>query len=442
MSRTLRYSFALGLRGLLRQPRTMVLSVLLLALGLAAVMSMLTLLSMLSATPLPGVGERLHLAWVDSRRAPQSDRSAVEETPPFLWKLEDAEAMAALQPQIRQTALVSTLLTVHAPDGDAARSGLAVLASGPMPAMFGVPLLRGRHWSDAEAHARVAVISEDTARALFGDTDPLGRDVRIGAGQFRVIGIAGEWAPQPRFHFFQTGTPAWGDARETVFLPLRAALDADIAPVATRDCDSRGMGGFGFDTIDLQDCRWLAVWAELPDAATRTAYAAALDGYARARQAAGVFERDTDSRLYSVDAWLAANHVVPDAVRLNLLLAVGLLALCMVNVAGLLAARFLRRGGELGVRRVLGAPRGSVMVQCLVEAGAAGALGGLLALPLTAFGLWLIRLQDHGYTDLARFEPRLFLLLLVLSVATGLLVGVVPALRAARIEPVLQVKTL
>src|SRR5690606_26983597 len=157
-----------------------------------------------------------------------------------------------------------------------------------------------------------------------------------------------------------------------------------------------GPDGFGFDQIDLEACRWLALWAELPDPASRAAYGETLATYARARHQAGVFEREPASRLDSVRSWLAANRVVPDSVRLNLWLAAGLLALCMVNVAGLLAARFLRRGSELGVRRVLGAPRRSVVLQCLVEAGAVGLLGGLLALPLTLFGLWLIRLQDHG----------------------------------------------
>src|SRR3546814_20076238 len=88
-------------------------------------------------------------------------------------------------------------------------------------------------------------------------------------------------------------------------------------------------------------------------------------------------------------------------------LARGLRALCMVNVAGLLAARFVHRSGELGVRRVLGAPRRSIVMQCLAESGMAGVLGGLLALPLTLFGLWVVRLQARGYTDMARFDPAL-----------------------------------
>src|SRR3546814_13175322 len=105
--------------------------------------------------------------------------------------------------------------------------------------------------------------------------------------------------------------------------------------------------------------------------------------YARARHAAGVFPRPAEARLYGVRQWLAANRVVPDSVRLNLWLALGLLALCMVNVAGLLAARFVHRSGELGVRRVLGAPRRSIVMQCLAESGLAGVLGGLQAWPLS-----------------------------------------------------------
>lgn len=442
----MRYALELGLRGLRRHPRTTALAVLLLALGLAAVMSMLTLLAMLSSSPLPGISERLYQAWVDSRQAPTS-REALDPDagePPFLWKLADAEAMMALQPHVRQAALVSTLLTLAEADGTRNHSATAVLAHGPMPSMFGVPLRRGRYWTAQEQRDRapVVVIAEDAARALFDREDALGREVRIGNGLFRVIGISGQWAPQPRFHFLPPGQAAWGAGSEAAFLPLHAALDAGVAPVSTRECDGRGSGGYGFDSVDLDACRWLALWAELADAPAHAAYEDALAGYAQARHDAGVFERPPASRLDSVRAWLSANRVVPDSVRLNLWLAGGLLALCMVNVAGLLAARFLRRGSELGVRRVLGAPRSSVVMQCLVEAGAVGMLGGLLALPLTLFGLWLIRLQEHGYTDLARFDPRLFFVLCALSVAIGLLVGLVPALRAARIEPVLQVKSL
>ncbi|MEG1680982.1 MAG: FtsX-like permease family protein, partial [Stenotrophomonas sp.] len=95
-----------------------------------------------------------------------------------------------------------------------------------------------------------------------------------------------------------------------------------------------------------------------------------------------------------------------------------------------------------GVRRVLGAPRRAIIAACLVESTLAGMLGGLLALPLTLGGLWLMRQQGEAYSSLARLSPALFAGLLLMAVMTGVVVGLLPAIRAARQEPALQVKTL
>src|SRR3546814_8603317 len=87
------YAIELGVRGLLRQPRTMALSIVTLGLGLAAVMTMLTLLAMLSADPLPGVSQHLYLGWVDSRELPRSGGKASDDSasPASLWKLARSE---------------------------------------------------------------------------------------------------------------------------------------------------------------------------------------------------------------------------------------------------------------------------------------------------------------------------------------------------------------
>src|SRR3546814_16554054 len=74
------YAIELGVRGLRGQPRTMALSIVTLGLGLAAVMTMLTLLAMLSADPLPGVSQHLYLGWVDSRELPRSGGKASDDS--------------------------------------------------------------------------------------------------------------------------------------------------------------------------------------------------------------------------------------------------------------------------------------------------------------------------------------------------------------------------
>jgi putative ABC transport system permease protein len=438
------YAIETGLRGLRRHPRTMLLSIFTLGLGLASVMTMLSLLAMLSVDPLPGVSQRLHLAWVESRPVGQfgDPRSDDATNPPRLWKLVDTEAMFATQPQIRQTALVPTQLVLQSAT-DKRGNSRALLASGPMLSMFGVPLLHGRHWTPQEERERAPVVILDalTSQTLLGTPDGTGQSVRIGKAMFRVIGISREWNPQPHVYALQDGEAAWGSQfAVNAFLPLRAALDAGVVPMSGQDCD-RGGGGYRFDALDTQGCRFLQVWAELTTPQAVARYREALQTYAQDRHAAGAFPRPANSRLSSVSQWLTANRVVPDNVHLNLWLAAGLLALCMVNVAGLLAARFLRRSGELGVRRVLGATRRAIVIPCLVEAGAAGVIGGVLALPLTLLGLWLIRQQDQGYTEQAHLNPALFLALLLLAALTGLLVGVIPSWRAARLEPALQVKS-
>jgi putative ABC transport system permease protein len=145
--------------------------------------------------------------------------------------------------------------------------------------------------------------------------------------------------------------------------------------------------------------------------------------------------------LFSVAEWLMKQNVVPDNVRLNVWLAGSFLLLCMVNVAGLLAAKFLGRSNEIGIRRALGAPRRAVFLQHVLEACAISVVGGVLALPLTLFGLWILRKQAQGFTDLARLDLPMFGALFALALAVGVVVGLLPSWRASRVEPGLQVKS-
>ena len=441
------YTLETGLRGCIRHPRTMALVVLTLALGLASVMTMLTLLSVLAADPLPGISHNLHLAWADSREAAKSGESDSygDGSPvPPLWKLADVQAMRQLRPDVPQVALLTAPLTVSNIDNTLSKNVSTSLAIGPMLQVFGVPLRYGRSWTAEEEAARtpVVIISRALSQHLLGREDGTGAEIRVGKHNFRVIGISERWAPRPRPHFLPSNNAGWEGDGDELFAPAEAVLASGAEITSTRICDGNGFGGFRFDQIDTQQCRWLVLWADLKDAQQRHNYAQSLQNFAADRHAAGIFARAPNTRLQSMAQWLHTNRVVPDSVRLNLWLAAGLLVLCLVNVAGLLAARFLRRAGEHGVRRVLGAPRRSIIAACLVESTLAGLLGGLLALPLTLAGLWLMRQQGEAYSSLAQLSPALFVGLLLMAIVTGVVVGLLPAIRAARQEPALQVKTL
>lgn len=71
--------------------------------------------------------------------------------------------------------------------------------------------------------------------------------------------------------------------------------------------------------------------------------------------------------------------------------------------------------------------------------GLVGGIGGLL---LTLFGLWLIRQQPTAYADLAHLDVSMFFVTFVMAIAASLLAGLLPALRASRVSPGLQLKTL
>jgi putative ABC transport system permease protein len=138
--------------------------------------------------------------------------------------------------------------------------------------------------------------------------------------------------------------------------------------------------------------------------------------------------------------WLRDQHVVPDDVRLQVGLAFGFLLICVVNTVGLLLAKCLRRSREIGVRRALGATRGAISVQFMVEAGIVGLVGGALGLLLAEAGLWGIRHQPAEYAGLAHLDVQMFAFTFVMALLASLIAGMLPAWRACAVAPAPQLK--
>ena len=139
--------------------------------------------------------------------------------------------------------------------------------------------------------------------------------------------------------------------------------------------------------------------------------------------------------------WLDFNRVVPRDVVMQLWLGFGFLLVCLLNTVGLLLAKFLRRSGEIGVRRALGASRREIFKQCLVEAGTVGVAGGVLGLLLALLGLWAVRRQPASYAELAHLDMSMLLLTFALALLASLIAGLLPAWRAMQITPAIQLKS-
>jgi putative ABC transport system permease protein len=181
---------------------------------------------------------------------------------------------------------------------------------------------------------------------------------------------------------------------------------------------------------------------QLNDATRVAAYRRFVADYAAQQQAIGRFSHAGNTRMRSLMGWLDYNGVLPSNVRLQAWLAVAFLVICLVNMVGLLLAKFLRRSGEIGLRRALGASRVAVFTQYMVESGLIGLIGGAFGWLLTLAGLWFIRQQPVAYADLARLDVPMFMLTFFAAVGASLLAGTLPAVRACRVVPAWQLKTL
>jgi putative ABC transport system permease protein len=197
----------------------------------------------------------------------------------------------------------------------------------------------------------------------------------------------------------------------------------------------------GFIGLQRSDCVWVGYMAELDDAAAVLKYRQYLDNYAREQQRIGRFHWSPNNRLRDIPAFLDNEHVVPSDTRVSFLVALGLLIVCLVNTVGLLLAKFLRRSGEIGVRRALGASRAAIYAQFLTEAGAISICGGALGLLLTAIGVLCVdQVLPASFAGQAKIDAVLLVLTLLLAVIATLLAAIYPTFRASSVQPAWQLK--
>jgi len=432
----LAYYFNLALRSFKRNKMLTALMVLAIALGIGASMTTLTVFHILSGDPLPGKSHTIYLAKIEARD--RNDFTPGEE-PPQMTRL-DAETLLRERRAQRQAVMVGGGVAIE-PD----RSDLppflveARFTSADFFPMFNAPLRYGAAWkgTEDEARGRVAVISSELNDKLFGGGNSVGKPLRLNQTEFRVIGVLDDWRPTPRF--YDVNLDHYGEV-EQVFLPF--STSRDLAMGSSGDMTCWGDMPEGKRATDLNvPCAWLQYWVQLDTPEQAAAYRQYLINYSEQQRAAGRFERPTNVRLRDVMDWLDFNKIVPADVRMQAWLAFGFLLVCLLNTVGLLLAKFLRRGSEIGVRRALGASRGAIFTQCLVEAGTVGLAGGVLGLGLALLGLWAVRRQPASYAELAHLDPAMLLTTFALAIVASLLAGLLPAWRACQVTPAIQLKS-
>ncbi|WP_049623618.1 ABC transporter permease [Frateuria defendens] len=434
------YYFQLGLRSLRRNPVLTALMVMAIGFGVAASMITYSVFRAVSGNPIPAKSERLFTPQIDSW-GPQQN---IQGEPPYALNYVDAMALMRAHRALRQTLLYPLWLSVSPEGGRSLPVGAnGYAAYGDFFPMFEVPFRYGAPWSAADDahHAAIVVLSEALNQHLFGGADSVGREIVLGGHAYRVVGVAGHWDPKPRFFAVWGGSNGFQRDPADFYLPFTRAIDLKLDTAGNNSC--RGKPDFsGWEGWLRSNCVWITPWVELEGEAEAARYRGFLESYAADQQRAGRFAWAPNVRLRDVMQWLDYLQVVPPESRIALVVALGFFVICLVNTVGLLLAKFMRRAGEIGVRRALGAPRRQIYAQYLVEAASVGLAGGVLGLLLTALGIGGVGvLFKPQIARLAQLDFPLVGLCLAVAVLATLLAAFYPAWRAAQVQPAWQLKS-
>ena len=437
------YYVRLSLKSLRRTPGLTTLMVCAIALGIGACIVTLTVYHAMSGNPIWWKNNVLYAVTMDSWEAARPYDPAHPALPPWQMTYKDATYLA--QSSIPKRSVTMTQLDGSLSGVAAQRLPLHVVTratTGDFFAMFDVPFQYGGAWRiDADRGPEpVIVLSKKVNDTLFGGTDSVGQTVVWNGHRFRVAGVLAQWQPLPRFYDLIDDGPF--AAAEDAYVPFAWAATLQEFPNGNTDCPSRSNYRTFQDFLG-SECVWTEMWVELPSAASRHRFQAFMDAYWAAQHRAGRFPRPLNNHLTNVDQWLQINGVVSSDSRILLRVAFAFLAVCLINTVGILLTKFLRGAPLTGLRRALGARRGQIFLQHIVEVSMVSLAGGALGLALGAFGLLAVQSlygQSDQFGALAHFDPLGVAWALALAALSTLAAGVYPALTAGRVPPAVYLK--
>lgn len=269
--------------------------------------------------------------------------------------------------------------------------------------IIGGELVMGRWFSPSEmvSGSPVVVIPEDLAREMFGRRNPLGETIKVGGRPAQVIGLM-----QPAANVFQPP-----GAETAAVVPYRM-LDQQFA-------------------LDKANAVFIAVKGRpgIPVSSAQEVVMVTLREMRRLRPAdKNNFDFVTQDQILQIfNRLTGAFFLVMVALSsVGLLVGgIGVMAIMMVSVTS--------RTREIGVRKALGATRRDIMLQFLLEAATLTGIGGLIGI---ASGLGVGRAAAMLLDVQAPTPVGITVIAVMVSVGIGLIFGLIPARRAALMDPV------
>jgi predicted permease len=395
---------------LCKTPGFTVVAVLSLALGIGLNTASFSILNVLLIRPVPVVGEQDRLVWL---RAPISYPDYVD----FQNQTTSFEGMAA--------ATGTSEFSLAAGAEPELIKGEYVTAN--YFAVLKTGALLGRTFAPGEGQTPVPVVvlAEHLWRTRFAsDQTIIGRQIALNGLNFTVVGVAPA-------NFI--GTEVGLNRELWVPLAMQPVLNP---PAASKAADP-------IEKVPERDRHWLAVFARLKAGVSRERAGAELTTVAR--HVAETYQGEASAEtLRSVELLRMSGgmdprdqaEALPLAAIVMAVVALVLLIAC-ANIASLLLARAAGRRRETAIRQALGATRTRLVRQWLTESILLGVAGGVLGLLLALWANQLL-LSFLKTTPLAALDLgldwRVLVFTLCISVATGIVFGMAPALQASRLD--------
>lgn len=266
-------------------------------------------------------------------------------------------------------------------------------------------LERGRFFLPQEETSSrfVAIIGWDLVDNLFGEIDPLGKMIKIGPYNFRVIGVA-----KKRGKLLGLSQDNFVRIPITTFQKIYGAHRSIEINVHTSSAIQMASAQEEVRTI-LRSLRHKS------------------------------FREPDDFSINTSDTFLNFYRSATSSIYLAMI-AIASIALLVggIVVMNIMLVSVTERINEIGIRLAVGARRKDILFQFLIEAAVLSGMGGLMGIFL---GIILARIFSAATSMPTRIEPISILLALIISIGTGVFFGLYPANRAARLNPIEALRT-
>lgn len=318
-------------------------------------------------------------------------------------EFEDAEA-------IREKLTVPALVGVESNtggqvEGDNGRVGENVFMTAVSPEILRIRSLnveRGRPFSgqEAERGLPVVILGKSTAEVIFEEVDPVGRTVRIRGFPYRVIGVLEE-----------QGSILGMSLDNRAIAPARSPIQKVVNPRGVVD-------NIVIQTVDPE---------QIPEAMME------IEAIMRIRNGLRPGEPN-DFELETAEDSLSFWDRISTILFMALPGLVGIsLVVGGIVIMNIMLVSVMERTREIGVRKAIGARRRDIVVQVIIESATLSGAGALLGVFVGVGLAWLVAAVSPMPAAVA---PKWISLGVFLGVSVGMIAGVYPAARAARLDPV------